>query len=71
MAFPITDQGVLGHFLTPDEALRAARRVRDSEYRHFDFLTPFPVHGMDEAMGQRRSWVPLATVALVADRVAD
>jgi len=65
MGYPTSDRGVLGHFRTPDEALAAARRVRDSQYRHFDFLTPFPVHGMDEAMGQRRSWVPLATVVLV------
>ncbi len=65
MANPTSDKGVLGHFRTPDEALTAARQVRDSQYSHFDFLTPFPVHGMDQAMGQRRSWVPLATVVLV------
>jgi len=65
MGFPTSKKGVLGHFPTPDEALAAARQVRDSQYDHFDFLTPFPVHGMDEAMGQRRSWVPLATVVLV------
>lgn len=65
MTFPVSRKGVLGHFMTPDEALVAARRVRESKYRQFDFLTPFPVHGMDEAMGQKRSWVPLITVALV------
>ncbi len=66
MAFPESNKGVLGHFPTPDEALTAARRVRESQYCHFDILSPFPVHGMDEAMGQRRSWVPLVTVLLVA-----
>jgi hypothetical protein len=64
VANPTSKKGVLGHFMTPDEALAAARQVRDSQYSHFDFLTPFPVHGMDEAMGQRRSWVPLATAVL-------
>ncbi len=63
--FPTSTKGVLGQFVDPTEALAAAERVRDSEYTHFDFLTPFPVHGMDEAMGQKRSWVPLATVLLV------
>jgi hypothetical protein len=65
MAYPTCDKGVIGHFMTPDEALAAARRVRDSQYSHFDVLTPFPVHGMDEAMGLRRSWVPLVTLVLV------
>ena len=64
MSAPVSASGVLGHFLSPDEALGAASKVRDSDYRHFDMLTPFPVHGMDEAMGVKRSWVPLATAAL-------
>jgi len=57
-------RGVLGHFFEPAEALAAAEKVRDSEWTHFDFLTPFPIHGLEEAMGQRRSWIPWITVAL-------
>ena len=57
-------KGVLGDFYTPDEAMAAAEKVRDSEYTHFDFLTPFPIHGMEEAMGQKRSWVPFVSAAL-------
>jgi hypothetical protein len=64
MKFPTSTRGVLGQFATPDEALEAARKVRDSEYSHFDMLTPFPVHGMDEAMGEKRSWVPFFTALL-------
>jgi hypothetical protein len=64
MSFPTSTRGVLGAFATPDEALRAAARVRDAAYSHFDVLTPFPVHGMDEAMGLRRSWIPWVTAAL-------
>lgn len=64
MAFPTSTQGVIGCFFTPDEALEAAKKVRDSKYRHFDFLTPFPIHGIDEAMGQPRSWVPYVTAVL-------
>ena len=57
-------KGVLGHFYTPDEAMAAAEKVRDSEYTHFDFLTPFPIHGMEAAMGQKRSWLPWVSAAL-------
>ena len=64
MSFPTSTRGVLGCFADPDSALEAARKVRDSEYSHFDFLTPFPVHGMDEAMGVKRSWVPWLTAVL-------
>jgi hypothetical protein len=53
--------GVLAHTYTPDEALDAAAKVRDAGYRGFDVLTPFPVHGMDEAMGLERSWIPWVT----------
>lgn len=61
MAVRVSTRGVLGHFYTPDEALAAAGKVRDSLYTHFDFLTPFPIHGMEEAMGQKRSWIPVVT----------
>lgn len=64
MAFPSSSKGVTGYFLEPDDALAAAAKMRDSVYRHFDVLTPFPVHGMDEAMGLKRSWIPWVTAAL-------
>ena len=64
MSFPTSDKGVLGCFFEPDEALVAAAKVRDSKYSHFDFLTPFPIHGMEEAMGQKASWIPYVTAGL-------
>lgn len=67
---PISSTGILGHFFEPDEALAAAATVRDAGYRHFDFLTPFPIHGMEEAMGQKRSWIPWATLALAFGGIA-
>lgn len=39
--------------------LKAAEKVRDAGYRNWDVITPFPVHGMDAAMGLKRSLVPL------------
>ena len=67
---PTSTRGVLGHFLTPDAALQAAARVRESEWTHFDLLTPFPIHGMEEAMGQGRSWIPRVTGVLAALGIA-
>ena len=32
--------------------------ARDAGYRRWDTFTPFPVHGLDKAMGLRRSLVP-------------
>ncbi|MBM4370966.1 MAG: DUF3341 domain-containing protein [Deltaproteobacteria bacterium] len=57
-------RGVLGSFFEPGEALAAVEKVRDSEWTHFDLLTPFPLHGIEEAMGQTRSWVPRVTAVL-------
>jgi len=61
---PTSNTGVLGDFYLPDDALAAAARVRDAGWTHFDMLTPFPVHGMEDAMGQKRSWVPWVTAGL-------
>ena len=50
--------GLIATFETPGELLRAAERVRDAGYRSWDCISPFPVHGLDAAMGLGRSRVP-------------
>src|SRR5262249_4303229 len=35
----------------------AAKRVRDAGFRRWDVYSPFPIHGMDEAMGLGKSWL--------------
>jgi hypothetical protein len=47
--------GVLAHLDNPGVLLKAAAQVRDEGYRKFDCHSPFPIHGMDEAMGLKRS----------------
>jgi len=49
--------GILAEFETTADILHAASLVRDAGYRRWDVFTPFPVHGMDEAMGLRASKV--------------
>ena len=54
--------GVLAEFAHPGELLHAAEAVREAGYRHFDTHSPFPIHGMDKAMGLGNSivgWITL------------
>lgn len=50
--------GVLGEFNTVDEIIEACRRVREAGYTKWDSFTPFPVHGIDRAMGIQRTILP-------------
>jgi hypothetical protein len=51
MAESTTRFGLLAEFENTAAILHAASMVRDAGYRRWDVFTPFPVHGMDEAMG--------------------
>ena len=55
--------GLIAMFDTPAEIVRAAGVVRDAGYKSWDVITPFPIHGMDRAMGVRRSFVPRFSLA--------
>jgi len=62
---PMPDKkyGLIAMFDTPAEIFHAAEMVRDAGYRFWDVITPFPIHGMDRAMGMRRSQVPRFSLA--------
>lgn len=55
---------LLAELATPDELVAAAVAFRDAGYTDWDTHSPFPVHGMERAMGLRRSRVPLYVLAL-------
>jgi hypothetical protein len=55
--------GVIGFFEDPDALMSATIRVRDSSFKDFEVYTPFPVHGLEEAQGLKRSPVPFVTFA--------
>ena len=60
-----TTSGVFGLFDEPEQILEAARQTRDKKfYVGFDCLTPFPVHGLDDAMGLPRSGIPWITLVM-------
>jgi hypothetical protein len=48
---------IMAEFETPAAILRAAEKVQENGYRQWDVFTPFPVHGMDRAMGIKNSKV--------------
>ena len=54
---PKTIYGMLAEFKDTKSILNAAKAVRDEGYVDFDCHTPFPVHGLDQAMGLKRSIV--------------
>lgn len=51
--------GLLAEFATPADLTHACEKVRDAGYRQWDAYAPFPVHGLDEAMGLKRPLLPL------------
>lgn len=60
-------EGILAEFENPAQLIKAAEKLRDSAYAKFDCHSPFPVHGMDKAMGEKRSflgWI-VGTVAFI------
>ena len=48
-------KAVIAEFDTPADLMHAAERVRDGGFLKFDCHSPFPIHGMDKAMGLKRS----------------
>ena len=54
--------GMLGEFERPDQLIDAARRAREAGYRRMDAYTPFPIHGLSEALGLPPSKLPLVVL---------
>ncbi len=50
--------GLLAEFPSAEALVRAAGSLRDAGYRQFDAHSPFPVHGIERAMGIRPTVLP-------------
>lgn len=50
--------GVVAYYTDVDSVMEASRRVRDAGYKRWDSYTPFPVHGIDDAMGIKPTILP-------------
>ncbi len=52
-----SDYGILAEFPSPEGLMHACAKVRDAGFSAWDAHTPFPIHGLDKAMGLERSMV--------------
>jgi hypothetical protein len=51
--------GLLAEFDTPETLVAAAERAYADGYRRMDAYSPFPVHGLAEAIGFHKNYLPL------------
>ncbi len=54
--------GLGAEFDTAADLMIAAEKVRDAGFKRWDVHSPFPVHGMDSAMGLGKSWLSAAVL---------
>lgn len=53
--------GMAGIFGDEKSILEAARKTKSAGFTKFDAISPYPIHGMEEACGIKRSWIPYVT----------
>lgn len=49
--------GLAAEFADAAALYAAAEKIRDAGFKRWDVHTPYPVHGMDQAMGLGKSWL--------------
>ena len=54
--------GLLAEYDSPEDLLIAARKAREAGYVRLDAFTPFPVEGLSEAVGFRKTRLPLVVL---------
>lgn len=52
---PAKLHGIIAEFDSAAALYHAAEKIRDAGWKRWDVHSPFPIHGMDEAMGLGRS----------------
>ncbi len=50
--------GYLAEFKSASALYKAAEQIRDAGFRKWDCYSPYPIHGLDSAMGVKRSILP-------------
>lgn len=56
--------GLLAQYENPSALYHACEKVRDEGYSEWDACTPFPVHGLEKAMGVKPSRLPWIVLVL-------
>lgn len=54
-------RGIAGIYLNEEAVVKAATKFRESGFKKFEAISPYPIHGMEEACGIKRSWIPYVT----------
>jgi hypothetical protein len=52
-------QFAVAEFSTPQGLLAGTTKMREAGYKNLDTHTPFPIHGLEEALGLKRPKIPL------------
>lgn len=55
--------GLIAQFAGPDQLLAASSKVREAGCTKADAYSPFPIHGIDEALGIKRTILPWFVLA--------
>jgi hypothetical protein len=55
--------GMAAEYPSAAALYQAAKTVRDAGFKRWDVHSPFPIHGMDEAMGLGKSWLSAVVLA--------
>ncbi|MDK2972699.1 MAG: hypothetical protein PWP23_2454 [Candidatus Sumerlaeota bacterium] len=53
---------VIGFFNDPDQLVHAAGEATNEGFRNCDAYSPYPIHGIEEVLRIRRSWIPSAAL---------
>lgn len=61
--YPERTVGLLAEYSTESELLEAAEQIRDAGFTKWDTHTPFPVHGIEDAMGVKPTILPWIVLA--------
>ena len=53
-------QKISGYFETESNLLEAIKELKEENIPIDDVFSPYPIHGLDQTLGLRRSWLPRA-----------
>lgn len=60
---PLPEYGFLASYANTTQLVDACEKIRDAGYTRWDAYSPFPVHGIDPAMGIRPTRLPFIVMA--------
>lgn len=58
-------KAIAGIIADPDMFLDLAEKARENGFVDLDAIMPYPVHGFEEKLGLKKSWVPSAAKAML------